>query len=89
MNTRKLLAVASIALVCSPAFAGGDTDAGKQTFEADCERCHYADDYAHEAESVVKAMIKAIRSGETRHRPPLRDLTDEEIANLAAFLANQ
>ncbi|MDJ0907056.1 MAG: hypothetical protein QNI96_13640 [Woeseiaceae bacterium] len=89
MKTTKLLAAASIALACSPALADGHADAGKEVFEESCERCHYSDDYAHEAESVVVAMIKAIRSGETRHRPPLKDLTDEEIASLAAFLANQ
>ena len=89
MKKIRFLTVASIALACSPAFAGGDADAGKEVFEADCQRCHYEDDYAHEAESVVVAMIQAIRSGETRHRPPLKDITDEEIANLAAFFASQ
>ncbi len=89
MNPIKSLAITSIALICSPALADGHADAGKETFEADCERCHFSDDYAHEAESVIVAMIKAIRSGETRHRPALKDLTDDEIASLAAFLANQ
>ena len=89
MTKRTPLTALFAATLCSPAFADGDAAAGKETFEANCERCHYSDDYTHEAESVVAAMIKAIRSGETRHRPALADLTDEEIANLAAFLANQ
>ncbi len=89
MRTFKLFAVTVIALACSAAFAEGDADAGKEQFESTCERCHYSDDFAHEAKSVIVAMIKAIRSGETRHRPAMPDLTDEEIANLAAFLADQ
>ena len=86
MKTTKLLAVASIALVGSPALADGHADAGKEKFEADCERCHYTDDFVEDAESVLVAMMKSIRSGETRHRPALKDLTDEEIASLAAYL---
>lgn len=89
MKTTKLLAVTSIALVCAPAFADGDADAGKELFEEECARCHYEDDFIEEAESVVVAMIKAIISGETRHRSSLKGFTDEEVANLAAFFESQ
>ena len=89
MNVFKSLTVTSIALACAPVFAEGDADAGKATYEDDCANCHYEDDFADEAESDLATMLAAIRSGETRHRPPLKDLTDEEIANLAAFFASQ
>lgn len=89
MNKLRLMTVTTFALACSPAFAEGDADAGQKQFEEECERCHYSDDFAEEAKSVIVAMIKAIVSGETRHRSPLTGFTDEEIANLAEFLASQ
>ena len=89
MKKIKFLTFASIALACSPVLAGGDADAGQELFEAECARCHYEDDFVEEADSVVVAMIEAIISGETRHRSSLKGLTDEEVANLAAFFASQ
>lgn len=89
MNARRLLIATSIALVCTPALAEGDAEAGKATFEETCEQCHYADDYAEEAESVIKAMILAIMNGEVRHRASLSVLTEEDAANLAAFFAGK
>lgn len=89
MKKLRLLTVTTIALACSPVFADGDADAGQKQFEEECERCHYSDDFAEEAKSVIAAMIKAIISGETRHRSSLSGFTDEEIANLAEFLASQ
>lgn len=89
MATNKLLVAASIAIVCVPAFAHGDAAAGKANFEEACERCHFADDYADEAESVIEAMILAIMNGETNHRASLSGLTADDAANLAAFFASQ
>lgn len=89
MTRERLLVPISIVFVCTPAFAHGDSAAGKEAFEEACERCHFEDDYADEAESVIKAMILAIMNGETKHRSSLSDLTEEDAANLAAYLAEQ
>ena len=76
------------AAVSIPAFANGDAEAGKEQFEDQCERCHYEDDYAEEPEAVIQAKIQAIVDGETRHRGDFSDLTEEEVANLAAYFAS-
>lgn len=89
MIKEKLLFVVTLAFVCTPALAGGDKAAGQEKFEDACERCHFEDDYADEAESVIKAMILAIISGETDHRASLSGFTEEDAANLAAFFADQ
>ncbi len=89
MFTRNL--VTAVALVClSPlALAEGDAKAGEETFEAKCANCHYTDDYADEADSVLEATLLAILSGEIRHRGGFRGLTEEDVANLAAYLEQQ
>lgn len=89
MIKEKVLVAVSLAFVCSPAFADADAAAGKEKFEEACERCHFEDDYAEDAESVIKAMILAIINGETDHRASMADLTEEDAANLAAFMADQ
>lgn len=89
MIKEKLLVAVSLAFVCSPAFAEGDAAAGKEKFEEACERCHFEDDYAEDAESVIEAMILAIINGETDHRASLDGFTAEDAANLAAFFAEQ
>ena len=89
MTRNKLLLAASIALVGSPAIADDDVAAGQAKFEDACEQCHYSDDFIEDAESVIEAMILAIISGETKHRGDFSELTKEEAANLAAFLAEQ
>ncbi len=89
MTRNKLLAALSLALVCTPAFAEGDAAAGKETFEEVCESCHFEDDFADEADSVIDDILMAILNGEIRHRGGFKDLTEEDVANLAAFLAEQ
>ncbi len=91
MNSRKTLIAAAMLIVGFPAIAvaDGDAEAGKVKFEEDCSRCHYEDDYAEEPEAVIKATIRAIVDGEIKHRGNFADLSDDDIANLAAFLSSQ
>ncbi len=90
MKARSLLFAASIALISAPAFAGGDADAGKAKYEEEkCDRCHFEDDFVEDAESVIAAMLLAVKGGEVKHRSDLSGLSDEDIANLAAFFASQ
>lgn len=90
MKARSLLVAASFAFIWTPALAGGDANAGKAKFEEEsCDRCHYEDDFAEDAKSVIKAMLQSVKSGETKHRVSLAELSDEDIANLAAYFASQ
>ena len=67
------------------AFAGGDAEAGKALAEA-CADCHEAADLAVGYDDFVAAM-KAFRDGEGDEMMAMMaaDLSDEDIANLAAF----
>jgi len=89
MTTSKLLTAVSIAFVCAPAFADGDAAAGKAKFEANCEQCHFADDFTDEADSVLEAIILAISKDEIKHITDLSGLSDEDIVDLVAFFASQ
>lgn len=89
MTKLKLLAAVSLACICSPAIAHGDAEAGEATFEENCANCHFEDDFADEADSVLKAMILAVINGEIEHRGDFSDLSEQDAANLAAFLEQQ
>ncbi len=91
MNSSQALIASVILTIGTPviAIADGDAEAGQVKFEEACARCHYEDDYAEEPESVIEATIQAIVDGEIKHRGNFADLTDDDIANLAAFLASQ
>ena len=94
MFARKLM-VATTASLLSPLVLAhgdmepGDAKAGEATFEENCANCHYADDYADEADSVLEAMLLAILNGEIRHRGGFSGLTEEDVANLAAYMEQQ
>ncbi len=87
MNARRLLIAASMAAFCAPALADGDKEAGEATFEEACARCHYTDDFDEKAKSLE--TLKAILAGEIRHRGGFAGLTEEDLANIAAYLAEQ
>ena len=89
MTIRKLLTAISIACVCAPAFADGDADAGKTKFDAACQQCHYADDFSGQAEADLAGTISAASKGEIQHPTDISDLSSDDSANLAAFLASQ
>ena len=89
MNSRKLLIGLVAASFSTLTLAQGDAKAGKETFEASCASCHYEDDFTDEADSVLEPLLKAILNKEIRHRGGFQDLTEEDVANLAAYLATQ
>lgn len=73
----------------SAAWAGGDVDAGKAAFESNgCADCHYEDDFAGVAKADIKGMLKAVAAGEVEHDADLSGLSDEDVANLAAYFAS-
>ena len=89
MKSKRILVAASFAMIASPALADGDSESGKATFEENCANCHYEDDFVDEADSVLKATLLAILNGEIRHRGGFRGLTEQDVADLAAFLEQQ
>jgi len=85
----KLLLIAvPLALFGHAAFAG-DVDAGMQKFNAQCEECHFDDDFSGEAEADIAALINNVVNGTTDHKADLSALTADDVANLAAFFASK
>lgn len=84
--------------VLSPAaYAGGDAASGRAKAMA-CTACHVAHDppeaphLAGQSESYLAGQLRAFRSGARSHslmNPIARQLADSDIADLAAYLANQ
>ncbi len=86
----KQLTITLIAMaIGSMAMAEGDAEAGKTTFADNCSRCHYEDDFAEEADSVLGPLLQAIFNKEIRHRAGFSGLTEEDVMNLTAYLAEQ
>jgi mono/diheme cytochrome c family protein len=90
MKLKKLIPIIAIPLTFfSQAALAGDTDAGKAKYLADCESCHFEDDFSGEAVADIAAMIENIVSGEVEHKGELAGLTPQEISDLAAYFASQ
>ena len=88
MKRIRMAMVTALMFAGATAYAGGDMAAGKGTFEAGCADCHYEGDFAGESMDDIKALIKGVVSGEVDHKGDLSGLSDEEVANLAAYFAS-
>ena len=67
------------------AWAGGDVEAGKAVYDEEaCADCHYEDDFAGIPEAEIKTMITEA----TDHDPDMSYLSEEQVANLAAYFAS-
>ena len=93
------LALAATVMVASPAFAGGDAAKGKAK-SAMCAACHGAagisavpmyPNLAGQKEVYLAKQLKDFKSGARKDpvmAPMAMPLSDEDIANLAAFYAS-
>lgn len=72
-----LILLMSAAFGVSVAIAGA-TDA--------CMDCHFAEDFAGEDSNALVEKLKAVRDGAVRHPPALQDVSDEDLAAVAAEL---
>ena len=90
----------SVAVLASGAAVAGDAAAGK-TKSATCAGCHGAEgmssnplwpNLAGQKEAYLAKQIKAFRDGTTRSDPMMtpmaKPLTDDDIANLAAYYSS-
>ena len=69
------------------AYAGGDAEAGKAVYnDQGCADCHYEDDFAGIPKDEIKTMIADAAAGD--HDPDLSGLSEEDIANVAAYFAS-
>jgi cytochrome c553 len=63
-----------------------DTDAGKAKVQAICSKCHETGDWKGQSAAQIQAKIQNVVAGKTKH-PKKLDLTDADIANVAAYWA--
>lgn len=80
------LAAAFCLSLVSPALAGGDAAAGEKKAGV-CLSCHTAADFAGQSEAAIGEAIKTKGPGNKEMHPPVGELSDQDVANLAAHLA--
>ena len=88
------LAVPTCLAFASLALAGGhsggvtgDAKAGEQKIGA-CTDCHAASDFAGQTAAEIGAAIKNVAAGNVTGHPDVGEVSDQDIADLAAFLAS-
>ena len=98
---KNLLAIALVACIATPAFAGGNAESGRQKSE-NCKACHGADgntptgpDFprlAGQHEDYLLKALKDYKSG-ARKNPIMSGqvggLSAQDMADLAAYFAGQ
>lgn len=78
------LGLASLALAGGE--SGGDAKAGSQKADI-CATCHMPADFAGLSETAIDEAIKTKGPGNKELHPPIGELSDQDIADLAAHLA--
>ena len=90
MKTPAIASITALMCISTGVFAQGDAAKGEAAAAA-CGSCHTADKLTlagKDAAALTEAMTM-IRGGDKAHPPVLNDLTEEDIANLAAYFAAQ
>jgi cytochrome c553 len=64
-----------------------DAAAGKAKVDAVCHECHETADFEGTSEADLAKQIAAVAKGEHKH-PKKLTLTDDDIANIAAYWAS-
>ena len=97
--TKWITAMAALALLSAPVFAAGNADAGKAK-SAVCAACHGSDgissleiypNLAGQKEAYLAGQLQNYRDGERKNpimAPMAKPLSDDDIADLAAYYAN-
>lgn len=67
----------------APAYA--DLDSGKAKVAQQCAECHRPSDFNGESRAALEALIKDVVTGKVPHSKRLVRLSDQEIADVAAY----
>lgn len=88
MNNKGTTLVALAILVFPGLSTAGDADADAGKAKAEpCMECHYADDFAGESKDAIQALIKNSASDGSEHPSDNKGLSEEDLADIAAFFA--
>lgn len=66
--------------------SGGDAAVGQKK-AGTCAACHMPGDFAGQSEAAISEAIKTKGPGNKEMHPPVGELSDQDIADLAAHLA--
>jgi cytochrome c553 len=86
MTTDRNLILASMLLALPGLSLAADPDAGRTKAEA-CLACHFSDDFVGEREADILLLIEAIRAADSGHPDDGNDLSETDLADIAAFFA--
>jgi cytochrome c553 len=90
MTMRFSISSTSIGLMlCLSCISSGvwaaDAEAGKVVAQAKCASCHEPKDWQGETTSSLESLIRDVVSGKVKHSKTRVELSDAEIANVAAY----
>lgn len=76
-----LAALGGAALAGDP--AAGEAKAGM------CLDCHFSDDFAGQDAGEIEALIRQALAGEIKHAAEIKNLAEDDIADVAAWFAQE
>ena len=79
-------AVTLVLCLLTPAYA--DVEAGKAKVAQLCAECHRPSDWSGKTQPALQSLIKDVVAGKVPHSKRAIKLTDQEIADIAAFWTN-
>lgn len=79
--------VSCILLAAAGAAVAADVEAGKAKVQQICSKCHEVGDWKGKSEAQIQGKIQNVVAGKTKH-PKKLDLTDADVANIAAYWAS-
>ena len=89
LNRSRLLMTAAFALAGQAGLADtADVAAGKAKVDAICAECHEAADWQGTSEAELAKLIDGVAKGTSKHPKKKVELTDADVANIAAYWAS-
>ena len=74
-----------LAAIWAMGASAADVEAGKTKVAQLCSECHRPADWSGETEAALQSLIKDIVSGKVRHSKRALNLSDQDIADIAAY----
>jgi len=85
MYIRRHLITISLLLIAAATAHAGDAAAGKAKVAQQCAECHRPSDWDGETTAQLEALLRDIASGKVAHRKRQLQLSEQDIADIAAY----
>lgn len=83
----KRVIVSCMLLTLTGGAMAADVDAGQRKVQQVCGKCHEMADWKGKSQEQIQNKIQNVVTGKSKH-PKKLDLTDGDIANIAAYWAS-